>query len=87
MKIEIPADAGFETLAGFLLFRLGEIPHVAAISVRNEPSDSGVPMKKRVVAKPGAAFQTTRRQGTATAEACAAFCHACQPSRSSRSKS
>jgi putative hemolysin len=26
--IEIPADAGFETLAGFLLFRLGEIPHV-----------------------------------------------------------
>jgi putative hemolysin len=26
--IEIPADAGFETLAGFLLFRLGEIPRV-----------------------------------------------------------
>jgi magnesium and cobalt exporter, CNNM family len=26
--IEIPTDAGFETLAGFLLFRLGEIPHV-----------------------------------------------------------
>jgi putative hemolysin len=25
--IELPADAGFETLAGFLLFRLGEIPH------------------------------------------------------------
>ena len=25
--IEIPADAGFETLAGFLLYRLGEIPH------------------------------------------------------------
>jgi putative hemolysin len=25
--IEIPTDAGFETLAGFLLFRLGEIPH------------------------------------------------------------
>ncbi len=25
--IEIPADAGFETLAGFLLFRFGEIPH------------------------------------------------------------
>ena len=25
--IEISADAGFETLAGFLLFRLGEIPH------------------------------------------------------------
>jgi magnesium and cobalt exporter, CNNM family len=25
--IEIPADSGFETLAGFLLFRLGEIPH------------------------------------------------------------
>jgi len=24
--IEIPSDAGFETLAGFLLFRLGEIP-------------------------------------------------------------
>ena len=24
--IEIPADGGFETLAGFLLFRLGEIP-------------------------------------------------------------
>src|SRR5476649_1292915 len=24
--LEIPADAGFETLAGFLLFRLGEIP-------------------------------------------------------------
>src|SRR5260370_34508159 len=24
--IEIPADAGFETLAGFLLFRLGWIP-------------------------------------------------------------
>ena len=24
--IEIPAEAGFETLAGFLLFRLGEIP-------------------------------------------------------------
>jgi len=26
--IEIPADAGFETLAGFLLFKLGEIPRV-----------------------------------------------------------
>jgi CBS domain containing-hemolysin-like protein len=25
--ILIPADAGFETLAGFLLFRLGRIPH------------------------------------------------------------
>jgi CBS domain containing-hemolysin-like protein len=25
--IEIPAEAGFETLAGFLLFRLGYIPH------------------------------------------------------------
>ena len=25
--IEIPADNGFETLAGFLLYRLGEIPH------------------------------------------------------------
>jgi CBS domain containing-hemolysin-like protein len=25
--LEIPADAGFETLAGFLLFRLGDIPH------------------------------------------------------------
>jgi len=27
LGIEIPADAGFETLAGFLLYRLGEIPH------------------------------------------------------------
>src|SRR5206468_11202618 len=26
--ITIPAEGGFETLAGFLLFRLGEIPHV-----------------------------------------------------------
>jgi len=26
--IEIPSDAGFETLAGFLLYRLGTIPHV-----------------------------------------------------------
>jgi CBS domain containing-hemolysin-like protein len=26
--IEIPAEGGFETLAGFLLFRLGAIPHV-----------------------------------------------------------
>jgi CBS domain containing-hemolysin-like protein len=25
--IEVPSGAGFETLAGFLLFRLGEIPH------------------------------------------------------------
>jgi putative hemolysin len=25
--IDIPTDAGFETLAGFLLFRMGEIPH------------------------------------------------------------
>jgi CBS domain containing-hemolysin-like protein len=25
--IDIPSDAGFETLAGFLLYRLGEIPH------------------------------------------------------------
>ena len=25
-KIELPGDAGFETLAGFLLFRLGYIP-------------------------------------------------------------
>jgi CBS domain containing-hemolysin-like protein len=25
--IEIPASGGFETLAGFLLFKLGEIPH------------------------------------------------------------
>jgi CBS domain containing-hemolysin-like protein len=28
--IEIPADGGFETLAGFLLFRLGEIPRPGA---------------------------------------------------------
>ena len=27
LGLEIPSDAGFETLAGFLLFRLGEIPH------------------------------------------------------------
>jgi putative hemolysin len=26
--LEIPADAGFETLAGFLLYRMGRIPHV-----------------------------------------------------------
>jgi len=25
--IELPTDAGFETLAGFLMYRLGEIPH------------------------------------------------------------
>jgi CBS domain containing-hemolysin-like protein len=25
--LEIPTDGGFETLAGFLLYRLGEIPH------------------------------------------------------------
>jgi CBS domain containing-hemolysin-like protein len=30
--IAIPPDAGFETLAGFLLFRLGEIPR-AGVSV------------------------------------------------------
>ena len=28
--IEIPPDAGFETLAGFLLFKLGEIPRVGS---------------------------------------------------------
>ncbi|PWT98530.1 MAG: HlyC/CorC family transporter [Terriglobia bacterium] len=28
LGLEIPSDAGFETLAGFLLFRLGEIPRV-----------------------------------------------------------
>jgi CBS domain containing-hemolysin-like protein len=28
--IEIPGDAGFETLAGFLLFRLGDIPQTGA---------------------------------------------------------
>jgi CBS domain containing-hemolysin-like protein len=28
--IEIPADGDFETLAGFLLFRLGEIPRAGA---------------------------------------------------------
>jgi CBS domain containing-hemolysin-like protein len=28
LGLEIPADAGFETLAGFLLFQLGEIPHI-----------------------------------------------------------
>jgi CBS domain containing-hemolysin-like protein len=27
-EIELPLDAGFETLAGFLLFKLGEIPAV-----------------------------------------------------------
>lgn len=27
LGVEIPTDGGFETLAGFLLFRLGEIPH------------------------------------------------------------
>ena len=26
--IELPGDAGFETLAGFLLFQIGEIPKV-----------------------------------------------------------
>ena len=29
-SIEIPPDAGFETLAGFLLFRLGDIPQAGA---------------------------------------------------------
>ncbi|MEO8127825.1 MAG: hemolysin family protein, partial [Bryobacteraceae bacterium] len=29
--IELPGDAGFETLAGFLLFRLGEIPKVGDV--------------------------------------------------------
>ena len=28
LGLEIPSDAGFETLAGFLLYRLGEIPRV-----------------------------------------------------------
>jgi CBS domain containing-hemolysin-like protein len=28
--IEIPPGAGFETLAGFLLFRLGDIPQAGA---------------------------------------------------------
>ena len=28
LGVEFPAEGGFETLAGFLLFRLGEIPHV-----------------------------------------------------------
>jgi len=28
--LELPADAGFETLAGFLLYRLGEIPETGA---------------------------------------------------------
>jgi CBS domain containing-hemolysin-like protein len=28
--IDIPSDAGFETLAGFLLFRLGDIPQTGA---------------------------------------------------------
>lgn len=27
-EIELPADAGFETLAGFLLYQIGRIPHV-----------------------------------------------------------
>jgi putative hemolysin len=27
-EIELPGDAGFETLAGFLLFQIGEIPKV-----------------------------------------------------------
>jgi putative hemolysin len=26
--VEIPTDAGFETLAGFLLYKLGKIPRV-----------------------------------------------------------
>jgi CBS domain containing-hemolysin-like protein len=29
--IELPADAGFETLAGFLLFQIGEIPKVGDV--------------------------------------------------------
>jgi len=28
LDVEFPAEGGFETLAGFLLYRLGEIPHV-----------------------------------------------------------
>lgn len=31
LGIEIPADADFETLAGFLLYRLGEIPHTGQV--------------------------------------------------------
>jgi putative hemolysin len=34
--IELPTDAGFETLAGFLLFRLGYIPKVGESVVYNE---------------------------------------------------
>jgi CBS domain containing-hemolysin-like protein len=49
--IELPGDAGFETLAGFLLFQLGEIPKVGATVELNNRRFTILEMEKNRIAR------------------------------------
>jgi CBS domain containing-hemolysin-like protein len=49
--IEIPTDAGFETLAGFLLFRLGEIPREGQSVIHDGRKYSVLEMDRNRIAK------------------------------------
>ncbi|HEY2019023.1 MAG TPA: hemolysin family protein [Bryobacteraceae bacterium] len=49
--IEIPAEAGFETLAGFLLFRLGKIPQVGESVDYNGRRYSVLEMERNRIAR------------------------------------
>jgi CBS domain containing-hemolysin-like protein len=49
--IEIPSDAGFETLAGFLLFRLGEIPRTGESVVYEDRRFTVLEMERNRIAR------------------------------------
>ena len=49
--IELPSQTGFETLAGFLMFRLGEIPETGAAVVQGERRFTVLEMDRNRVAR------------------------------------
>jgi putative hemolysin len=49
--IDIPADTGFETLAGFLLFKLGEIPHAGEFVEYGERRFTVTEMERNRIAR------------------------------------
>ena len=49
--VELPIEAGFETLAGFLLFRLGYIPNAGAVITYGQRKFTILEMDKNRIAK------------------------------------
>ena len=49
--IEVPVDAGYETLAGFLLYRLGAIPNAGAVVIHENFRFTVLEMERNRIAK------------------------------------